>query len=375
MKNEPKLPDNLPQGIARLLAQAKRIGYTSELGPIPAIAATSIKEGVIEVFVDPRFNEWSNEVKNEVLAHELGGHLLLRTAERRGERDPRLWNACTDASIAHNVCDSALVDRAVGIESITYARLGIPPCRSEIAYDMLKKQQEEKGQSEGEGGGQGTPCGSDCVSQVDGSEATAAVLAEHGPAILADMVAMGLRLAGSGHGAPQPLTGELPQRPEWIRRALALLVAARKRGERVRSWRRYSRTEQELLPGRSRNLGVACTIMIDRSGSIDQDSLMEFVAAVVRTPELRNSEVIAFDDTVSATVPARNANAVRQVAGESRGGTLIRKAGEARRDGVPCVWLTDGVSCDGFPTQHPAGEIWCVIGDATPPTGITVRIR
>jgi len=110
---------------------------------------------------DPaRVAEWyANRTLAWVLLHELL-HLLLEHSERRGDRDPQLWNIAADAEDNGRVLATPAATLPTGC--VTYAGLGLPAglTAEEVYRQLLERPRPRPGgeqgkQGEGEGEGEG----------------------------------------------------------------------------------------------------------------------------------------------------------------------------------------------------------------------------
>lgn len=362
-----KLPEIQNEGIAAWLAMVDKI---EEVPPgIPALAAVQVVEGKMTLMLRGDFNTWPDELQNNIISHECH-HMVFEHHHRREDRDPNLWGLVTDAVLYHNACEDWQMTEAIlnarlkedeqKVSSSTFERIGIPPCRAEVGYDMLLNNKSDKIKV--------IHCGSSLLSKMDGSVATQQLMDKI-------MIEVGPHMQGAstGGGVPMAITGTIPSPPEWIRRVIPFLIEAVNRVNRGRSWRRFSRTGSDLLPGREATNAYEGQIFIDQSGSCDKYIPM-FLAAVCSTPELAGTRVYTFDDQVRGPVPASDTAGVREILEASRGGTLISKAGKLRESGCPVVWLTDAESGDGLPKRHDAAEVWCVTGSASTPGRLRIQI-
>lgn len=354
-----KLSAHQHEGVAAFLAQVDHVGYMPKELEKFAACRTILYKGKLSLEVRRDWEEIPVEGQIETLAHEAG-HIILRHIPRREERDWAKWGLVTDAALHHNklCCDWEIIDAALGIQTVTFERLGIPPSRPEIAYEMLK-------------GGEGMQaCGSLQISEID-DDVESFIKLEQVVSQVGSFFASAKAGTSSGPGAA---IGTIPPPPPWIRNVVDRLVYAKQRLDRGRSWRKFNRHDVELMPGRSKRFGVTAQIFVDQSGSCWGD-LPQFFAAVCATPELAGTRIYGFDDGVRGPVVASDTVGVRALLESSSGGTLIAKAGEWREKGSPVVWLTDAESADGLPPKHDVTEIWCVRGNAPTPGRERIRVE
>jgi hypothetical protein len=367
MRKRYSLPKQQKEAVAKFLAHVDEI--TEMPAGVHALAATQVVKGKVTLLLSPKWEEYSEAVQREILAHEAG-HVALRHPERmlplitegleivvednaftgkakdmmKAKQRMQVANAVIDCSLHHNnICDWEFVDRELGWKSNTFERMELPPLPPEMAFHLAMQKQQDPLNS----------CGSLEVSFVDDSD-------ESFEASMSMAIEVGTLLtAGRTRANRRPLTETLPPVPKWITKVIDELLQKRGRLFRKRSWRRENRFEHPLLPGMGPRTSLDAIIMSDASGSVyGSPAYFQFLAAITATPELKGTEVIAFDTTESDPVPASNTAAVIAAHQERGGGTMIRKAGKCRVSGRPVVWLTDADSSDGLPEPHDATELW-----------------
>lgn len=368
MRTEDLIPRDISPGIAAFLAVVDQVKYDPQL---PHPAATSLIKGRLELSLGQSYVEQPEALRKDILHHEAY-HFYISTIPRmvakcgplqqteEYRQDMALWNLVTDAAIHYGMPDSELVKSGL---VVTWEKLGLVPTNCELAFDLLKERVKEH---QAPGGG----CGSCQHSRDDGTWESqmkaigaAAKMGQHEEF---SSFARGIQ-GGEGRGAGAYLEAAPP--PAWIRETLDYLVA--QCGEdRRRSWRRENRAHGDL-PGRSYRRGRSGLFLIDSSASIDDDTLRQFLGAVMSTPELAGSECAIFDSRVTRRAPVRQAKKLLESHG--RGGTAFAPPAALRQPGESVVWLTDGYPCDGWPPEHEGPEVWCITTDVRPPHGVRVQ--
>jgi hypothetical protein len=129
------LPKLVPPAIATFLACCDEVICDESF---PTLGTALIKGHLTLVLGDLYFKAPSDEIKIEMLKHEVG-HFALGHIGRCGEREPMPWNLVCDAAIhQQEICNYKLVDLVMGMQSITYDKLEcktggpIPPTPPEI---------------------------------------------------------------------------------------------------------------------------------------------------------------------------------------------------------------------------------------------------
>jgi hypothetical protein len=350
-----------PADVANFLALVDEVKHVPDLPTV----ATVLERGRLTLLLGPLWERASHVARVELLRHEAS-HVAHGCWMRRGARDPKKWNLATD-TVIHTLkeADADLMERELSLpgepfQPITLERLSEMVGRpltlmpSERLYDLL-----EQAAAEGEG------CGSGQHSTSDDSLESRLKASQVGRAVL----------GGTSGGGYRPAP-TLPPAPEWIGAVLDWLVTrVIAREDRTRSWRRAHRTLPDTLPGSMRGEARAARFMLDASGSMGDELLSQLLAAVCSTPELSGSDVVVFDHTVRDPIDAADVGAVIASVQTAGGGTLIQAAGAARDPDKQTVWLTDGGTADGWPSDA-IHDLW-VVGeqDPTPPGAPCVRRR
>ena len=363
MSGHSLLPKVVPPAVATFLSFCDEVINAKLPG---ARLGTALMNGKLVLLLGECYVAADEEQRVDDLKHEVG-HFMLGHLTRCGERNKHNFNLVCDASLSHQGINKVLET------DVTFAKLPcknggtVPPCPPEAAYELLD-----------------TPppllivCGSLEHSSNDGTAASQAKMAIVGAMLLAKhpdfLKALGAHLGGTENGSGRPIPEILPP-PPWIRKVIEYLLKTTRSTDRRRSWRREHRALPDMLPGLSRGYTPVCRVLFDASGSIDQELAAQFFGALAGTPELRDSDVIVFDTTLSDIIPVKEIEKLAEAIAEKGGGTYIRKAGlEGRISGIPTVWLTDACSGDGFAPPHDAVEVWCVSGSAPHPHGVRVQV-
>jgi hypothetical protein len=368
--------DYITPAVRIFLAEADDFRYDRDI----RTAATYILKGKLYIVVGDAYMGADQRTKDHILRHEAA-HFISNHIGRCKDRQPRPWNAVTDAAIHEcGAADYKVIEEGIqkvpGFETfqcVIFDRLTskyggtIPPMPPETAYDFLPEEHVLVG------------CGSLEQGKFDGSGASyakacsASVHIRAGDKDFRDAVDMRTKTAGDGHGGMRDIENLPPPKP-WIRRTIQYLIRTQQRTERARSWRRENRTFH-MLPGQSAMYGKGAAFLVDASGSVPQEDLDDFLACILRTPELKGSVCAIFDGEVSPLVPVANMRTVLETAKKFRGGTSFLNAAKVRVPELPTVWLTDGYPNDGWPTPHTHNEVWCITSDVVAPHGITFHIK
>jgi hypothetical protein len=394
------LPDEeyLRPGVITFLAHVDTVLVDNR---VPT-CATGLYKGKLLLLLGERYLACEDqEARGEMLAHECA-HFLMGHLGRRGERQPRPWNAVIDASLHWvGAADWQLIEEAMNkgwkgeqpIRLVTFERLldkdtnmPMAPMPPEMAYERLPVVTvvcDGNCDEHGPGGHdtqEGEGCGSMEHSHHDGStESMTKRVITAGKVISADKE-FAARLRGessqnAGLGRGSRLAPDLPPPAPWIRQTLQWLIHGRKRAQRRRSWRRENRSFP-VLPSKVRLHTLGGLFIIDASGSISDDMMGEFLSAVMHTPELKGSEVVIFDSYWTDYIPITDHATIMAKVKEMGGGTTIRAVGQAyKHDPRPRVWITDGYSGDGWPDPHTAADIWCVWDQGPTPPHATAVIH
>lgn len=380
--NEVPIPKHLDSGAKWFLKEIDEKPFF--LDEIPTAATMYTQDGRMLCGINRKFWESLSEYdRNEVLCHEAG-HVAGGHDVRRQERDPKKWNIVCDAAIHYSKgVDPKTVEKIGGV---TYDKLGIPPVPPEIGYDLLPDNPEGDGECNdpnakaGKPGEGGKVCNNPshhhgCGRDQHGAGKDTPSQKAQSRALVASIrgaAAMG-QTGGQGSGSSRELPEVQPAYPDWMIELLTQLKKVVSYDESTRRWVKETRLDVDpiAMPGKAPKLGVKCTFIWDLSGSIGQEEVARFLGAVEATPELVGSEVVSFSDGVWGPRPVRE---VRELLAESQsGGTQFMKGASRRRPGVPCVWITDGYTGDGWPKAHDTDEFWVINTDVVPPHGIRIQ--
>lgn len=357
---------------------------------MPTCATGINEQGQLLLVIGTAFLDASGEVREQMLRHEAH-HVFCNHMQRRGDRDPQLWNQVCDAAIHYqtNVDWELIEQEADDLHVVTFDRLDIPPMAPELAYDRLVKKGKQEGTPDGCGSGSGTgnpmeqkastawvtvaqsiANAADVEMEETGEHPFDASLSAAEPDVLPvqeeshspppTQRRKGTASLGDG-GQGKPYTLVLPEPPEWVERLLANLSKRRGRRLEGRSYRREHRLGHPLLPGYGRSKRFDGVFMVDASGSIDTPLLMEMLSAVCATPELREAKVYLFDTRLSPEFSSSDMKGIAHQVHQHRGGTRIKFAHQKVGTDRPLIWFTDAMSADGLPPEN-TEDIWVVYG-------------
>lgn len=326
----------------------------------------------VVLIVGNAFIQADDAMREMMLRHEAH-HIFCNHMSRRQEREWDLWNQVCDAAIHYQTnVNPEMLDRGIQGEVVTYERLGIPPMPPEIAYAKLKKEQESgkpppdlqgcgSGQhpeyQEGTGADGKAPT-SEWVSVVGAIIRGAAEEVEEGqphPFESAESQSKEQapdKCGGVGEGTGMGIAiKRLPPPPEWVDDLMHKLTKERGKIIYGRSYKREHRHGNPFLPGRGRSRRWDGVFVVDASGSINETALALMLAAICKTPELKDATVQLFDSRVGDPWCANQVEEIMDDVRNFRGGTSIRGAGEEIGTDKPRVWFTDCMSSDGFPDR------------------------
>lgn len=356
----------------------------------PALAALSILESpklnaiIPTAAIDNRGRlyvntEWASKLddgqSNFVILHECL-HLVLRHWERRGSRDPYLFNVAADLVINDAIPKLGSLG-ATRPEKGLFRDVHTPwiaeNLSAEEVYERLRANPDK--QPKGDKGQVGAGCGVEIVAvdadgdpvDQNGNKIGDDKLAEMGLSPgewknIAQTVAQLAKQAGtSGGEALAPLLNIPPSRVQWkaLLRDLAAAAVSRA-GRDVVSWAKRSRRapRQIILPG-TRTNDVRLAIIIDSSGSMSDSDLAACVAethAAVNAAGI-SAYLVVHDHEVRTKAWITPGSGVTDVSKKvvGRGGTLFGGAyaavAECREKFAAVVHFTDGYPGDAWPAK------------------------
>lgn len=307
----------------------------------------------IKLYINP---EWTKGIPDDqifgCLAHEIM-HSMMRHHERCMGKDLKTWGEAADMAI-----NSALVQS--GIKLPQYALL--PPRdhaddAAEELYTLLVQEEIPKlesdagkvgegcmpdGQDPGEGRGDGDGEPGD---QDGGSQA--------GDRVWGEMVAQAQQ-AARGTGSAKALAKIFTAKPPGTKWAQLLRSAANRataRGGRdQQSYKRINRRSGDIiLPGWQSNR-PSVAVMIDSSGSVDDDMLASALTAVAECARVSGVKIFLavhaydcyFADWVRPEVTVAQISALCTDRGGTNAEPAFRAVREAKGKFDQCVYLTDG---------------------------------
>lgn len=351
--------------------------------------------------VDAKGNTWINpdffaaqpdKHARFVLLHEAC-HPMLLHQNRRGDRDPKLWNIAADLSI-----NAALEHVHPSVEVPEYALLprrnapGAPEFASAEQYyafltnnaearakcgapDKGRGQPGDQEPGDGDGDGEGGPKpGAGCGVREGKGQGGGGDAAEDGPPSgggltpaqwrsiahhVQERIAEAHRAGNAALGALANLFSIPPPRVKWaaiLRRAATLAQTAAGRDDV--SWQRRSRRSCAAysLPGQV-TTKARIAVVIDASGSVSDKALARAVSETCAAVDASGvpAYLVVHDAVVQYAAWIRPGVRGRQVAEaiRGRGGTLFTPAyeavGELRERFGSLVHFTDGIPCEPWP--------------------------
>jgi hypothetical protein len=344
---------------------------------------------------DPR-HEKANYLREQFLLHEAW-HVLLGHDRRKGPRNVREWNLACDAAIHHRSQIDLSAIETTGLLPVTFERLGLNPCRPEVAYEQLVERQVLGVEIAGPRGCSTSDDLHSCGRPSE--EGIRRLLGDSGPADTAeprepqvtdavgaavvDSIMDGVREdcdargedpgeierqfgtaryrgsdgseGGNDCGRMRPTYGD--EVPRWVADVLARLRPMGAGARRGRSYRREHRGGHPLVPGRARTGGVMPVFFLDASESISEEMAEEMLTALRLTAEFSDAVAYVFDERTRGPILAGETERVREAIAEAGGGTRLAGAwddvAEHIDPGATRVWITDG-----FDHQWRLPEAW-----------------
>ena len=378
-------------------------------------------------------------------AHEIL-HLACGHHVRRRNRDPKLWNKACDLTVNQMLLESGFQLPDGFVMKPEYANMGADAIYDVLVRLLEKEANEgaqagategkaenqegsagqgkgegqeqdqqsdanpdpEKGEEEGEGastnaaapsedGEDGHPSGKDGKAHfegevrdhplLDGMENDAAQKkAELEAELMLEQAAQSAKnMGGVPAGVARLLGKRLLPRLDW-RELLRRFLENVAQGDYSWSYPNRRYVSQGLyLPSRREPRLPGITLVVDSSGSVDEDMLTTFCAELSSVLDAYDTELtILFHDTEvyqgpilgRADLPELEARGLTPVGG---GGTDYRPVPEYMDDhdmNPTCVlWFTD-LECDFFPDEPNYPVLWIcpVAGGTTPPFGDLIRM-
>lgn len=330
----------------------------------------------------------SDPVLRGVIAHEVL-HCAAGHCWRRGDRDARKWNMAADYAINPYVADAGLPLPEGALSADLYRGKS-----AEDIYAALQDSGGADGQQQGNGAGQGgqdrTGQGADNGQSSSDSQSgndpggcgavddcppddgkTDAEATEEQWRISTVQAAQAAKMMGSLPGIGARLLAEYT-RPvlDW-RTLLADFVTRTARNDY--DWQRPSArylSRGIILPGLRSNELPDVVVVVDTSGSIDDQTLSAFAGAIsdVLAAYPTTAHVLAVDADVQSVAAYRSEDLPIRVDCKGGGGTDFRPAfrwvSENGVDPAALIYLTD--LCGMFPDSEPGYPVLWV---STDPTG------
>lgn len=326
------------------------------------------------IFYNPEFVLTLNsDLTKSAIVHEVG-HCMFEHMVRRGGREPKLWNIAGDYAINEIIKTAGFALGKGWLWDAKYKGMS-----AEHIYDLLKQEQDEKG--DGEAPGAGEPGGGLCDIQDGGS--SQAEMAEQ---------AMEWKIATSQAAQMAKQNGKLPKGLErfieeqgtpqvpW-REVLAQFITQLAKDDYA--WSRPNRKflgQGLYMPSLYSERMGEIAVVIDTSGSIDQPTLNAFgdeIKAIVASVRPTKTTVIYCDAAINH-VDEFGADDDLQFKMHGGGGTDFRPPfmmyDEREDKPVALVYLTDMYG--SFPREEPEFPVlWCATTDQQGPFGETLRIE
>lgn len=312
----------------------------------------------VRLYYNPAFtNTMTDEQLTGVLAHE-SLHIAYQHPFRMNlgqERDPEVWNIAADA-----VINPILQRRGYYLPNDTHVKIPVQKHETtEEVYDRLEKNPQQKRGASGKGAGEvmAPPPGAD--GECDGDEEFEA------QKNIAD-AAQRAREAGKMPAEFETIINEAYYgKKDWKDFLRKFLGGGH---ERSRTWSRRNRRypEDVHMPGNGSWGPGEVVVMIDTSGSINDDLANKFVAEVRKLTEDMTPEkvhVICCDARVQWTRTYSGYEQIDGVQFLGRGGTDFRPPFQwlEERNITPraVVYFTD-LECSSFPPEPDFPVCWIV---------------
>jgi predicted metal-dependent peptidase len=311
-------------------------------------------DGRRTVIVNPdMFMQLKPEDRLFVLAHEAG-HLALLSAQRRGDRDPLVWNVATDCVINYLLLNSELLPSREFMDGlVTPATISkmtgvgkdeIEKMSADQIYNLLMQRVSAlpapQGCSHDEYAQHPKNCGSEANSELR-------ELAEYWKRALAEAVDFAKSVGKLPAGAE--IAFEL-LRPKVNWRALLRQAILQGPGlQLITTWKRPHRKIPNDLPGYTRLAVPNVWTLIDTSGSMVGEHLDQAMTEVFEIAKSLSSKVriIAWDaDAYESTLESVKASMKVKGGGGTRIGPALNLLLEKMRTNDVIIILTDGLIDD-----------------------------
>ena len=350
------------------------------------VERTDIKALAIDhkgnVYFNPTYVE-GMEVPNIVfgLAHEVM-HMVFNHAARRGARDEKRWNRAADAVVNETLIADNVGEFIQGEERYPNAN----NMTTEEVYDLLK---DDNGDGDGDGKGDSPGSqpqgglGQDLLNE--GQSQSEAERSEQEARLKVDIAqaAQAAKMAGKlPAGISRMVEAWLTVKTPWQQVLERFMVELVKSNEY--SWARPNRRfigGGLYLPGTSTEPRMGeVTIVVDTSGSIDQEMLSFFgghINTIIEQCVPERVRVIYCDAAVNHVdifTPDEYPVQMKAVGG---GGTNLEQSwAYLEEEGITpdvAVVLTDMYTAFNFPPEFPV--IWAATTDRVAPYGTTIQVE
>lgn len=318
------------------------------------------------IFYNPDFIlGLSDDLVKSAVIHEIG-HCMYEHIFRRKGRDPKLWNEAGDYVINQMIIDAGFRIGEKWLHNNAYKGM-----YAEQIYDILKQEQ-----SQGQGQGQGEAL---CDIMDDSSSAADTMTHEMEWKVAVIQAATEARRQGKLPASMERFVEGLTENKVPWREVLQRFATTIRRDDYTwtRPSRRYLAMNAYLPSMRSEGMGDM-VVVIDTSGSIDNDTLQAFgaeIRAIVNAVRPTQTHVIYCDAAVNH-VDVFSPDDYLEFKAHGGGGTDFRppfRYVEEHNIAPEClVYLTDMYG--SFPQEADFPVLWCATSDVKAPFGETVRL-
>jgi len=296
-----------------------------------------------------------------IFAHEVC-HIAFQHLDRRGNREPKIWNYATDAVIndiledvlSHNVKCISLrglsYDLSENYDSLSKSsaeEIHDRMARKAVTYRFLSSQYGDADDLTGIP----SPEGSSTIQEGD-EEINNSTNGEAKEKLWSEAVAQAYSMQKSIGTVPEGLARLVDQllkaKVRWeniLKKEIAVGIGKNIIGD----WRKRSRKLPAMFPGLRKETLPTIWNLVDTSGSIDEKELRQFISEIYAQARETSVKVIPFDARSYEIIQANTqSDVIREVSKRLKGGggTEIRDALEKTfkqmQYGDIVVILTDG---------------------------------
>ena len=298
-------------------------------------AGVSVVNGNVTLYYNPLFFESLKPIERIGLLKHEAYHIIFEHCTER-KRDPHLvWNYATDLAInslipEHELPDGGLIPgmpvpsslQEIDDPDLQKASMAIyeliesfPKCESsEWYFEKLMELQDEfeeigKGDCSGEGGYAGSGVGGKMPGPLDSHDGWGEGMSDEQKEKIKNAVKESLERAvrdadgssrgwGSVGGETQKRLREMVAKTVNWKEILNYFVGTTQRGEKRRTHRRINRKYPYIHPGTRRSYKSTIAIYIDQSGSVGDNEIELFFAALSELTKETEFVVFHFDTEV-----------------------------------------------------------------------------